>query len=361
MTVLLAPRVNRSARRHLPKLVALAALALGLAGIEAPNADACGAFFRPQAMKRAPSLSFERVLIIHDPATETQHFIREVAFKGGQETFGFVVPTPSKPEVFKVKTSPFDKLEASFPFAPPRQRGDGSKGGGGPPGSAGNAAPKVVILDIKRVGSFVAFVLKATDASALDKWLKDNKLGSTPENDKWLAEYVARDFYYVAFRYEPQKDANVDGSLKAETVRISFKTPVPFYPYREPTHPAGGEETKQRAVALWLVSPQALAPVAMTKEGGRDTWVNPFAEGWRRDQIPGSLIANALSDDDKKLVDETKKYFVQPLEDQKTKRTDYGDVVFLPEEGVPAASREKVSQLVTKLIAPGVVVRGGAK
>jgi hypothetical protein len=347
----------------IPKFVALlapaCALSLGLAGIEAREAEACGAFFRPQAMKRAPSLSFERVLIIHDPATETQHFVREVAFKGGQETFGFVVPTPSRPEVFKVKTSPFDKLEAVFPFAPPRQRGmDGSKGG--PPGAGGGAPPKVVILDIKRIGSFVAFVLKATDASALDKWLKDNKLGSTPENDKWLAEYVARDFYYVAFRYEPTKDASVDGSLKAETVRISFKTPVPFYPYREPTHPADVEGAKQRAVALWLVSPQALAPVAMTKEGGKDVWVNPFAEGWRRDQIPGSLIANTLSDDDKKLVDEKKTYFVQPLEDQKTKRTDYGDVVFLPEEGVPAASREKVSQLVTKLIAPGVKV-GGAK
>lgn len=348
----------------IPRLVALLvpafALALGMAGIETSEADACGAFFRPQAMKRAPSLSFERVLIIHDPATETQHFIREVAFKGGQETFGFVVPTPSKPEVFKVKTSPFDKLEAAFPFAPPRQRGmDGSKGAA-PGGGAGNAAPKVIILDIKRVGSFVAFVLKATDASALDKWLKDNKLGSTPENDKWLAEYVARDFYYVAFRYEPTKDASVDGSLKAETVRISFKTPVPFYPYREPVHPAGGDETKERAVALWLVSPQALAPVAMTKEGGKDVWVNPFAEGWRRDRVSGSLITAALSDDDKKLLDEKKTYFVQPLEDQKTKRTDYGDVVFLPEEGVPAASREKVSQLVSKLIAPGVKV-GGAK
>ncbi len=340
------------------KSVVLSALALGLCGIEAPEADACGAFFRPQAMKRAPSLSFEHVLIIHDPATETQHFIREVAFKGGQETFGFVVPTPTKPEVFKVKASPFDKLEATFPFAPPRQRGmDGSKGGP-PGGGAGNSSPKVVILDIKRVGSFVAFVLKATDASALDKWLKDNKLGSTPENDKWLAEYVARDFFYVAFRYEPTKDTNVDGSLKAETVRISFKTPVPFYPYREPTHPANAEETKERAVALWLVSPQALAPVAMTKEGGKDVWVNPFAEGWRRDKMPGSIIANTLSDDDKKLVDEKQTYFVQPLEDQKTKRTDYGDVVFLPEEGVPAASREKVAVLVSKLIAPGVKVGG---
>jgi len=345
--------------RALRNLVCLGTLALGLAGVPSPNAAACGAFFRPQALKRAPSLSFERVLIIHDPATETEHFIREVAFKGGRETFGFVVPTPTKPEVFKVKTSPFDKLEAAFPFAPPRQnKGEGSRGGG-PPGALGGA-PKVVILDIKRIGSFTAFVLKATDASALDKWLRDNKLGSSPENDKWLAEYVEREFFYVAFRYEPSKEKTDDDALKAETVRISFKTPVPYYPYREPTHSADAEPRGKRAVALWLVSPEALVPVALTKEAGKDVWVQPFAEGWRRDGVSASQITAQLEGDDKKLIDDKKTYFVQPLEDQKTTRQGYGDVVFLPENGVPAASREKTTKFVSKLLSPSAG-KGGAK
>ncbi len=306
-------------------------------------------------MERAPSLSFERVLLIHDPKTETEHFIREVAFRGGQDMFGFVVPTPTKPEVFKVKESPFPKLEAMFPFQPPSRGGDEGSGNKGAPGG-GSRAPGVVILDIKRIGSFTAFVLKANDAGALDKWLKDNKLGSSPENDKWLAEYVKRGFYYVAFRYEPSKDKSADGSLRAETVRISFKTPVAYYPYREPQHDKATDGA--RAVAMWLVAPAPLVPVALAKESGKDVWVRPFAEGNRRINLPGSFIQDQLGADEKKLLDANTNYVVQPLEDQKVTRTGYGDTVFLPEAGVPEPQRARAEELVKSLLGPS---SGGSK
>jgi len=336
-------------------------LALALTSADPPRADACGAFFaRPKATERTPSLTFERVLILHDRNTETEHFIREVVFRGGKEPFGFVVPTPTRPEVFKVKETPFDKLEGAFPFAPPPQsRGEGSKGGSvGAPGGA----PKVVILDIKSIGSFTAFILKATDAKALGKWLEDNKLGSTPENDAWLAEYVKRDFFYVALRYEPWKDkANYkpdSGAPRSETMRISFSTPVPYYPYREPRHareePAEGPG---RAVALWLVTAEPMQPVALAKQDGKDAWIQPFLEGWRREDVRGYALRALLGDDEDKLVSGADSYVVQPFEDQKRSRAGIGDVVFLPEKGVPAAQREKVGKLVKSLVSPG----GGAR
>ena len=40
-------------------------------------------------------------------------------FKAGQEPFGFVVPTPSRPTVTALKGSPFAELDAHFPFAQP--------------------------------------------------------------------------------------------------------------------------------------------------------------------------------------------------------------------------------------------------
>src|SRR5687768_5001972 len=98
-------------RHHVPIAVLLATLALSLEGAAVPDAAACGAFFRPKDLKRAPSLSFERVLVLYEPETSTEHFIREVVFRGERTTFGFVVPTPTQPDVFKVKQSPFDKLE----------------------------------------------------------------------------------------------------------------------------------------------------------------------------------------------------------------------------------------------------------
>jgi hypothetical protein len=312
----------------------------------APEADACGASFGRKP-KRAPSLSFERVLIIHDPATETQHFIREVAFKGGQETFGFVVPTPTKPEVFKVKASPFDKLEATFPFAPPRQRGMTS-------GRLPGVALQLVARRHPTSSGWAACSFCSRRPMPLPRQgLKDNKLGSARERQAARRVRRAR-FFSTSRSLRADQGHERDGSLKAETAHQLQDAGV-LTRIASPRTPRTQKKPKS---ARWrsAVSPRA-APVAATKEGGKDVW-GTRSEGWRRDKMPGSIIANTLSDDDKKLVDEKQTYFVQPLEDQKTKRTDYGDVVFLPEEGVPAASREKVAVLVSKLIAPGVKVGG---
>jgi len=48
--------------------------------------------------------------------------------------------------------------------------------------------------------------------------------------------------------------------MTSETVRITFKTPQPFYPYREPSNDQ--ELPHARAFSLWFVSPDEMLPVA---------------------------------------------------------------------------------------------------
>jgi hypothetical protein len=327
-----------------------AALVVGAAclAVRPEPAEACGAFFARAAtpIERRPSLSVERVLIVHDPEQGVEHFIREVVFRGSRETFGFVVPTPTRPDVFKVGSPPFDKLESAFPFAPPPQS-DGSKNRskGAPGGAAGGGAPPVTILDIKKVGSFTAFVLAATDASALAKWLKDNGLSSSPENDAWLAGYVERKFFYVAFRYEPSKEGKDDGQPRSETVRITFKTPLAYYPYREPAHPS---TSPSRDVGLWVASPERVVPVALAEEEGRAVWVKPFLEGWTQEGITSDRLKLALGAEEGKLL-AGEKLTVQPFEDQKTSRVGFGDVVFLPAKGVPEGKRAEAAAMLELL------------
>src|SRR4051812_5123164 len=88
---------------------ALAAIALLGATVPGRSARACGGFFGKGVLspERRPSLAYEQVLLIHDREAGREHFIREVAFRRAQETFGFVVPTPTRPEVARVSTSPF--------------------------------------------------------------------------------------------------------------------------------------------------------------------------------------------------------------------------------------------------------------
>ena len=101
-------------------LLATAALALLLP----THAEACGVVFTRGATglaavgvtaKPVPSLQVEQVLVIHDPVKEEEHFIRQLAFRNASDPFGFVVPTPSRPTVAKVASSPFAELARLYP------------------------------------------------------------------------------------------------------------------------------------------------------------------------------------------------------------------------------------------------------
>jgi hypothetical protein len=41
----------------------------------------------------------QTVLIIWDAATKTEHFIRQASFKSEADDFGFLVPSPTQPEL----------------------------------------------------------------------------------------------------------------------------------------------------------------------------------------------------------------------------------------------------------------------
>src|ERR1700722_20943413 len=41
----------------------------------------------------------QTVILIWDEAAKTQHFIRQASFKSDGDDFGFLVPTPSQPEL----------------------------------------------------------------------------------------------------------------------------------------------------------------------------------------------------------------------------------------------------------------------
>ena len=137
----------------------------------AGDAGACGAFFmkppRPlteqELAGQLPFLSVENVMLVWDRATETEDFVREARFAKADQKFGFVVPTPTRPEVFKVDGDPFKTLRDAYPYDPPLPpappgglRGIGAGGAGAAPGNG--APPPVVVLSQQRIGSFTASV-----------------------------------------------------------------------------------------------------------------------------------------------------------------------------------------------------------
>jgi hypothetical protein len=311
-------------RRHV--LHAFATMtALALASSASPlvrPAQACGVFADPE---KHPSLAHEQVLLIHDATRERQHFIRKITFREASEPFGFVVPTPARPEVAEVTTSPFARLDHFFRFAAPPQAAETDANPKGFGRGHGRLGGGVAVVEVKEIGSFTAFILEANDLSALRKWLAENGFGSTQAGDAWLAHYVRTQFCYVALRYNP-KGSGASRLVRAETLRISFDTPLPYYPYLEPTLPAG--IGAKRLLELWLVTSTRAAPVALHQVAPVGRWVRPLRAGRRFDHAREMLEA-ALEPEIATLLP-AGDLGVQTFQDQKASRKGFFDILFVP-------------------------------
>lgn len=277
------------------RVAALCALLMLLAIVlTAPRADACLAIGRSGPVP----IHGEEALIVWDAARRTEHFVRRAAFRGVRADFGFLVPTPSRPELQEVASGFFDTLFGFYGRAPEgREGGYGTLGGGGRGMAAG---ARVEVLEQRRLAGMEATVLAANDAAALTDWLRRHRYRTTPATTRWLAPYVASEWIVTAFRIDPRGGSD---RFQTASVRMSFATERPFFPYSEPS--AGPARpfrvsviapTKVRAVLqrvgeteseAWAVAPGfAGAPVGLSRlettvpQGSipRGSWLTTFDE-----------------------------------------------------------------------------------
>lgn len=310
----------------LPTILVSALVAAGSFG-ERP-ASACA--IMPASLSDPPSMATERVLIVYDQPREFEHFIREVRFQRVKARFAFLVPTPSRPEIAKVEEEPFDLLADIYPFTPPPEPESPGLFDGESKAVAAAPPRGVEVLEVKRIGSFTAFVLAATDGQALDQWLKDNDISRPGNAVPWLQHFVDLKFYFTAFRYEPPSaDGGNTNTMTSETVRLSFKSPAAYYPYLEPAR--GAVEAPARDLRVWTISQTKLLPVAHRAVPGRPVrWGSAWTAGHTYDveqaslagQFPG--LKTLLPGADSHLQ-------IQTFEDNKSSRDGWGDVVLARE------------------------------
>ena len=86
------------------------------------------------------------------------------SFVSDADDFGFLVPTPTQPELAEASDASFKHLEMLLAQAPTKKPA-GGKGGG--KGGAKAPAAKVEVLDEKRVANQHMVVLKTNDVNAL--------------------------------------------------------------------------------------------------------------------------------------------------------------------------------------------------
>jgi hypothetical protein len=238
--------------------------------LSAPRAQACAPAPRQGDVVR---IADEEALIVWDEQKKVEHFVRRASFVSSGEAFGFLVPSPAKPELGEVAAAVFDDLSSRL--TPPIVYEDGGLEiepgctamwmlrASSESGAASATAP-VRVLDTQRVAGFDAVVLAADDPAALSAWLKERDFAEGPTLTDWLTPYVKNKWVVTAFKIADSSKA--DGkpgarSIGTSSVRMSFATDRPFYPYREPadqreTLPASHKhiDPSSRVLRVYFVS-----------------------------------------------------------------------------------------------------------
>jgi hypothetical protein len=192
------------------------------------SAQACCAV----AARGMPVVNADQTVIIWwDKANQTEHFIRKANFRGGGDSIGFLVPTPSRPQLEESGNEAFRHLAE---ITAPKH-----SGGGGFPLGCSVAAPAtqmagVRVIQEKTVAGFDAVVLAADSGRELVEWLHQRDYAFTPEAAAWAQPYLTYGWHITAMKVTKDNEARAKSEVSAAALRISFKTDRQLFPYREP-------------------------------------------------------------------------------------------------------------------------------
>lgn len=195
----------------------------------------------------------QTVIMLWDKERQTQHFIRKADFKTNASDVGFLVPSPSRPQLSESGNAAFTLLDR-ITMPPPRG------GGGFPLGCAAQApAPSlaygVTVVEEKRVAGFDATVLTARTGEDLVQWLKKNGYSYSPAVAEWAKPYLGGSWHFTALKVAKGQDA-AQNTVKAAALRISFRTDQPLFPYREPESAASSQQlgAKHRLLRIYFIA-----------------------------------------------------------------------------------------------------------
>jgi hypothetical protein len=239
----------------------------------------------------AVTIHGEEAIIFWDAAAGVEHFIRRASFETEAPGFGFLVPTPSVPELAEAADEAFSRLamlvapaelvrhetsgvELGCTVLSMRSAGDASAG-----------APLIEVLRHQQVAGYDAVVLAARDPQALVQWLATNGYAHSDDLAQWAAPYVEKAWTFTAFKLAtPQGERG----LSTSAVRMSFRTDRPFYPYREPQGQQEGTIASDRALRVFFVADRRFAGDLP----GPATW--PGQTTYARALPEGSLATSLL-------------------------------------------------------------------
>ncbi|TNF31050.1 MAG: DUF2330 domain-containing protein [Deltaproteobacteria bacterium] len=208
------------------RVLTLAALltGLGLTGIAAPSAHACGGFFRSETAQNL-AIDAQRALFVWRADTVDVH-LQLVADTDGAD-FAWVVPVPAQPELSLGDAAVFTKLDGLTTPSITLERDSGGGGGGfcGSADQAGGVAPNetaVTHFGGGILGDYQWDVLAGATAEAVGTWLGDNGY-VLPEGFADAAQpYLDGGMRFLAVKLAPGSE---DAALDLQPLVVTMPRP----------------------------------------------------------------------------------------------------------------------------------------
>jgi hypothetical protein len=286
-------------------------------------------------------------IVIWDEANQTEHFIRNANFRSGANDFGFIAPTPNKPELHEASNKAFYTLASLAPLIDHNF----SRGGGRFGGMAAKSA-EVKVIQEADVAGYHATTLWSTSAHAINNWMNDHGYVSTPEVEKWAERYCGRGWYLTAFKVMDK--AKVAASTG--TIRMSFHTQEPYNPFYVPS-------------SNILVNKKGTLRVYFVSVGDYDANIGPNGETWKTPswtapvpEASSALLAKQVKIPAEAIPDNVQ---VETFVDNDFPRPAADDIYFVKKRsamsGVPDSSQHNAFWLLTPIFGVALLTAGSRR
>jgi len=198
------------------------------------HADGCMMAFR-EVGRQAPALSSPRQEAVLVVGEETVRVILRTHFRTDAKELAWIVPVPARPtNVEKVDADIFARLDADTAprfmyWDPSAHRGFGCGCSSAARYESPSApTPSVVVEKTGTAGIFKYVVLSATDAGALERWLREHSYAIGPGAKDVFARYVKAKWHWLAMRIRPGAD---EAATRApHPVTYTYKSDKLTYP-----------------------------------------------------------------------------------------------------------------------------------
>jgi len=288
----------------------------------------------------------QTVILLWDKEHQTEHFIRKASFRAEGDSVGFLVPTPTRPQLEESGNEAFPYLaQITAPKTP--------ESVGLPIGCAstpqGALTRSVRVVEEKDVAGYHAVVLAADSGKALVEWLREHDYAYTPEAAAWAQPYLEGHWYMTAMKIAKEGDRGAISGVAASALRITFHTDHPLFPYREPDsrQDAAKLGITDRLLRIYFVGEsryEGRFPSGQSWEG-KARWSQPLAAEQRAQLLRHLGLPESTG---------PARYWLTEIDDHWPYGKAPGDVYF-----APSASQQKLADAVPVALDPTLVLAVG--